>query len=156
MAGPAPGKSCGSCTECCKILPVDELQKPAGVYCSHCAVGGGCKIYSERPKSCRTFMCGWLLHPHMGPDLKPDRCHVVLTEWTDGRVLFADCDPDRPDAWRAPNIISLLRQAAMKLGSEWKVVAAVGRQTWLITERAILSEAGEVTPFVDQTAAPGP
>jgi hypothetical protein len=44
----------------------------------------------------------------------------------------------------------------MRLGSDWKVVAAVGGQTWLITERAILSEAGVVTPFVDQTAPPRP
>ena len=27
---PAPGKSCGSCTMCCKVYPVPVLAKPAG------------------------------------------------------------------------------------------------------------------------------
>jgi hypothetical protein len=156
MAVPAPGKSCGSCTECCKTLAVDELQKPGGIYCSHCVVGSGCKIYPDRPTSCRTFMCGWLMNPQMGPELKPDKCHVVLMEQTESRTLFADCDPDLPDAWRAPNVINLLRLIAMRLGSDWRVVAAVGKRTWLITERGIMSDAGEVTPFAGPIAAPGP
>jgi hypothetical protein len=156
MAVPAPGKSCGSCTECCKILTVDELQKPGGIYCPHCALGSGCRIYPGRPPSCRTFMCGWLLHPHMGPELKPDKCHVVLMEQTESRVLVADCDPDRPDAWRAPDVINLLRLLAMRLGPGWKVFAAVEQRTWLVTEHAIMSDAGEVTPFAGRVVAPGP
>jgi uncharacterized protein len=148
MAVPAPGKSCGSCTECCKIVAVDELQKPGGVYCSHCTLGGGCKIYPDRPQSCRTFMCGWLVNARLGPELKPDRCHVVLMDVPELRVLLAGCDPDRPDAWRAPVVLDLLRQLAMTIGSGWRVIAAVDKRTWLITERAILSESGEVTPLV--------
>jgi hypothetical protein len=147
---PAPGKSCGSCTACCKIPAVDALQKPGGVYCSHCAIGRGCRIYSERPEECRKFMCAWILNPNMGPDLKPDQCHVVLM-WLDARqVLVADCDPDWPEAWRAPNVIGALRQAAKRLAAGWRVVAAVGPRSWLITEGAILSDSGEVTPFPDQ------
>jgi hypothetical protein len=101
-------------------------------------------------------MCGWLLHPHMGPELKPDKCHVVLMEQTESRVLVADCDPDRPDAWRAPDVINLLRLLAMRLGPGWKVFAAVEQRTWLVTEHAILSDAGEVTPFAGRVVAPGP
>ena len=94
-------------------------------------------------------MCGWLVNPHLGPELKPDACHVVLI-WEDARrMLFADCDPDYPDAWQAPNVISALRQAAGKLDAGWKVYAAVGSRSWLITRQAILSDRGEVTPFVD-------
>jgi hypothetical protein len=152
MVDPAPGKSCGSCTACCKVVAVDELQKPGGVDCVHCEVGRGCKIYLQRPSSCRTYVCGWLVNPHLGSELKPDRCHVVLTWWHEGRVLFADCDPDWPDAWRAPNVISVLREAATKVAREWKVVAAVGRRTWLITGHAILSDTGEVTPFAERAA----
>ena len=146
----APGKSCGSCTLCCKVPAVHEVQKPAGIYCPHCTLGRGCRIYPDRPGSCRNFMCGWLVNPHLGPDLKPDTCHVVLI-WEDARrMLFADCDPDHPDAWRAPNVISALRQAASKVDAGWKVYAAVGRRSWLITEQAILSDSGDVTPFSDQ------
>jgi len=150
---PAPGKSCGACTLCCKVLTVEELQKTAGLYCPHCTVGGGCRIYSDRPAACRNFMCGWLVNPHLGPDLKPDKCHVVLIWVEERRMLFADCDPDHPDAWRAPNVIGALRQAARKVGAGWKVFVAVGQRSWLITEHAILSDSGEVTPFVHQESA---
>jgi uncharacterized protein len=152
---PAAGKSCGSCTACCKIPAVDELQKPAGVYCPHCAVGQGCKIYQRRPGECRKFMCGWILNSHLGPDLKPDKCHVVLVWANESRILFAACDPDRPDAWRAPNVLGVLRQAAVKLEPGWKVAAAVGKRTWLITKDVILSDDGEAIA-IDQAMASRP
>ena len=155
MLAPAPGKSCGSCTQCCKICTVDELQKPAGVYCSHCTIGGGCQIYQDRPPSCRTFMCSWLYSPDMAPEFKPDKTHVVVWEWAASKILFADCDPDRPDAWRAPKMIHFLRQTAIKLKPRgWKVIAAVQKQTWLVTEHAILAEDGEATWFVGHRSGP--
>ena len=155
MLAPAPGKSCGSCTQCCKICTVDELQKPAGVYCSHCTIGGGCQIYQDRPPSCRTFMCSWLYSPDMAPEFKPDKTHVVIWEWAAARILFADCDPDRPDAWRSPQVINFLRQTASRIGpSGWKVFAAVKKQVWLVTEHSILSEEGEATWFVGHRLFP--
>jgi hypothetical protein len=88
----------------------------------------------------------------MGPELRPDKCHVVLM-WVDAsHVLLAVCDADRPDAWRAPNVIHMLRQFAIKLGSEWKVVVWVERRKWLVTPQAIFSEAGDATPFLDRPA----
>jgi hypothetical protein len=79
-------------------------------------------------------MCSWLYSPHMGPEFKPDKTHVVIWQWDDSRILFADCDPDRPDAWRAPKVIDFLRRTAIQIGpAGWKVVAAVGKQTWRIT-----------------------
>jgi len=98
-------------------------------------------------------MCGWLVNPHLGPDLKPDKCHVVLIWVEERRMLFADCDPDHQDAWRAPNVIGALRQAARKVGAGWKVFVAVGQRSWLINEHAILSDSGEVTPCVHQESA---
>jgi hypothetical protein len=151
---PLPGKSCGTCTECCKMLSIEELQKPGGVYCSHCTIGGGCNIYPDRPTPCRTFLCSWLYSPLMGPNLKPEKCHVVMVELTDSRLLMAECDPDLPDAWRAPAVINFLRQAAAMLGSDWRVYAAVKGQRWLVTQDAIVSEAGEVTSFVGHKVAP--
>jgi hypothetical protein len=68
--------------------------------------------------------------------------------------LNPDCAPDWPDAWRAPNVIRVLREAATKVARDWKVVAAVGPRTWLITGHAILSDAGEVTPLTDRATAP--
>ena len=145
----AAGKSCGTCTACCKITGVQALQKPHGVWCSHCAIGHGCKIYPQRPDECRDFYCGWLLNSHMGPELRPDRCHVVLIWVDDKRVLIAACDPDHPDAWRAPNVLGMLRQFAIRMAADWKVVVMVGTRKWLVTERAVLSEAGDAMPLVD-------
>ena len=45
---------------CCSALEIAELKKPAGPLCGNCRVGGGCKIYSERPQVCRDFECEWL------------------------------------------------------------------------------------------------
>jgi hypothetical protein len=66
------------------------------------------------------------------------------------RKLLAACDPDRPDAWRAPSVMSVLRDAATKLPSDWRVVARVGNQSWLVTAHAILSETGQVARFADR------
>jgi hypothetical protein len=148
MVQPASGKSCGSCTECCRIVGVTELSKPAGASCVHCASGVGCRIYVDRPQSCRTFMCDWLVQPQLGPELKPDRCHVVLMHMPQHRGLVAGCDLEHPDAWRAPAVINLLRRLAATVPPDWRVIAAVGDQLWRITERGIQSEAGELTPFV--------
>ena len=57
----APVRSCGSCSLCCKLLVIDELDKPPDTWCPHCKPGrGGCSIYADRPPSCRLFRCGWL------------------------------------------------------------------------------------------------
>ncbi len=154
MADPVPGRSCGSCNLCCKVLIIEELQKPADIYCSHCAVGVGCEIYPDRPDSCRKFMCAWLYTPYMGPELKPERTHVVIWEWSAGRCVLADCEQDHPEAWRAPIVINFLRQAATNLPVDWLVVAKVGQQTWRVTKDAILSENGSVTGFVDLHLGP--
>jgi hypothetical protein len=148
MIEPAPGKYCGSCTSCCKMPALDELQKPPGIYCSHCKIGVGCQIYSDRPKPCRTFMCGWIYNPDMGPELKPENCHVLIFELADKRAVVAQTDPDRPDAWRAPNVLNFLRQTAKEVPSDWIVVAACLDKTWRIAEHAIFSQAGDINWFV--------
>jgi hypothetical protein len=33
------GRSCGSCSLCCKVMPVQELSKPAGQWCVHAVPG---------------------------------------------------------------------------------------------------------------------
>ena len=50
--GSIPGKSCGPCTMCCKVLVIDHFKKDAGVLCENCTLKGGCKIYDTRPDVC--------------------------------------------------------------------------------------------------------
>src|SRR5262245_7587478 len=74
---PLPGRSCGGCTLCCKVLGVPALEKPRGTWCSHCERGTGCRIYETRPDACRTFLCGWLVNPRFGAEWKPERSKIV-------------------------------------------------------------------------------
>ena len=91
-------KSCESCTLCCKLMGVPELGKPDGKWCEHCSPGEGCNVHGDvlqQPSSCANFSCGWLQDSEglFGDDLRPDRCHVMLTSTTDGQRIVAMCEP---------------------------------------------------------------
>src|SRR5260370_34303074 len=73
------GRGCGTCSLCCKVLPVRELDKPAGRWCVHSVRGGGCGVHSSRPQACRQFFCSWRLDPNLGPEWKPEVSPFVLS-----------------------------------------------------------------------------
>jgi hypothetical protein len=86
-------KTCGSCTVCCKLISVKELNKPAGTPCQHCNIGRGCAIYQDRPHSCRAWSCGWLVTPDMRDEYRPDRCgFVLMAPLTNGKALQLSVD----------------------------------------------------------------
>ena len=95
----APGRSCANCTMCCKIMGIAELSKPRNQWCPNCDVGKSCKIYADRPQSCRDFNCIYLRDGSLAEHWKPSRSRMVLTRYQAGR-LCVHVDPDRPDAWR--------------------------------------------------------
>ena len=133
MTGPSPpAKSCGTCTLCCKLLGITEIEKPAWEWCSHCAPGRGCTIYETRPPSCREFECQWLCEPELPESLKPERSKVMLTGAA-GPILNAYCDPGHPMAWKREPMYSLLQERAR---IHWRgsiaVIARAGLRTWLI------------------------
>jgi hypothetical protein len=132
-----PGKSCGSCTTCCTVMGVPELKKRPWEQCPHVTAGLGCGIYAERPSGCRTFICGWLLDPSMGPDLKPENCHVVFDQKNEQNII-ATCDANYPDAWRAPNVVEFLHRLARAIGPNRKVIVLEQGGTWFVTENAIV------------------
>jgi hypothetical protein len=97
-----PGRVCGSCSLCCKLLRIEELDKPAGRWCSHCTVGrDGCKIYDTRPGSCRSFHCTWLIDPKLGAEWRPSAAKMVLQYDHPARRLAVHVDPEFPSAWRS-------------------------------------------------------
>jgi hypothetical protein len=118
------------------MMAVPELYKPAWSLCHNCALGVGCKIYPDRPQSCRDFLCGWLMSAQMGPDLKPDKCHIVFFQ-PDSRTMVANCDPDWPDAWRAPNVIAFLHALARAFADRI-VLVRVENRYWRILEAGIV------------------
>jgi hypothetical protein len=96
-----PGRGCGTCSLCCKVPHIAELDKPAGKWCPHWRAGNGCSIHPTRPVSCRGFYCEWMTSKGLGPEWKPDRCKFMLSKTNEGRTLTAHVDPGFPKAWRA-------------------------------------------------------
>jgi hypothetical protein len=90
------------------------LRKPAGVWCQMCHVGVGCTVYEERPQVCRDFQClylqGMLRGEDLPPELRPDRCGVVISPTTDGH-LAASYDPHKPDVWKRGAIFKFIAKA---------------------------------------------
>lgn len=93
-------RSCGTCTLCCKVMRIDELNKPKGTWCSHCNPGVGCNIYEERPDECRSFYCGYRFSHELGEHWFPASCKIVSVVESEGTRIAFHVDPSRPGAWR--------------------------------------------------------
>jgi hypothetical protein len=98
---------CGECTACCRVFAIPEFDKPAGKWCEHCAIGVGCKIYEQRPERCVDYSCLWLLSQQreqpkerLAPELRPDRCRVVIGPTTNPKIMAVTPMPGYPLAWR--------------------------------------------------------
>ena len=116
------GRECGSCVSCSSFFTIAELEKPAGVLCTHSCPGGGCDIYPDRPKACRIFHCSWRSWDAVPEDWRPDRTGFVLGgNLAPGRYLAVTADPARPFAWRDPAYYTQLMvwaEEAAEIGSQ--------------------------------------
>ena len=117
-----------------------------GVMCVHRSRAAGCSIHPERPASCRSFECVWLMDPEMPHRFRPDQTQVVLDQDADATRLIARCDPSNARAWcREPMYSALKRHAADTWGVGRLVIAIAGRHTWVITPREDI-DLGDVDP----------
>lgn len=124
---PWPGKSCGSCTMCCKVLLIAALDKPPGTWCPHATPGKGCGIYEERPHECRKFHCGYL-SSELSEDWFPVKSKIVLMADPSGGVT-AVVDASRPDAWKEAPFYPQLKGWARELLPQRKyVVVRIGKR----------------------------
>jgi hypothetical protein len=106
-----PGRECGTCMFCCKVMGIEAIAKPQNSWCPNCVRGTGCKIYDTRPTECRTFFCHWMLEKNLPAEWKPDRAKFVLV-MNPGGHLTAFVDSTAPTAWRkAPYYDALKRWA---------------------------------------------
>jgi hypothetical protein len=87
-----PERACGSCTLCCTVLAIDELQKPACAHCPHELPRTGCGIYAHRPPSCARFQCLWLATPTAASSLRPDRVGGLLALYEGELYLHEDAE----------------------------------------------------------------
>ena len=77
-----PTRECGSCSACCSVMGVPELEKGTYQDCRH-RCEAGCAVYPHRPPSCRTFECQWLrgvleVDGSIDTELRPDSCGVIF------------------------------------------------------------------------------
>ncbi len=92
----APENPCGECRACCVTLYIDDVTLPSHeklkeapqpkrshTPCHQCDAEVGCLVHFNRPRVCRRFECLWLKSQKtnriMGPEMRPDRCGVILT-----------------------------------------------------------------------------
>jgi uncharacterized cysteine cluster protein YcgN (CxxCxxCC family) len=121
-----PGRRCGECSLCCKLIRVDAFTKAPGIWCTHCAPGnGGCRIYDSRPAECRDFHCAWMSSPSLGEEWRPSRCKLVLRVESEGRLIAVHVDPSDPAAWRrevgimSPGDHLIVREVGGPDGRDW-------------------------------------
>ena len=124
-----PGKTCGPCSFCCKVLEIDEFAKKAGVLCAHCSASGGCGVYATRPQVCRDYQCQWKEDRGLLATMRPDKVGTLLMDDPDSDEYHAVCDPGKPFSWRNPLIFKHL-VAEAKAGRV--VVAKAGLRAWRI------------------------
>jgi len=109
---------CDGCTACCKILNIEELNKPGDTWCTHCEIGVGCGIYETRPEACRVYECVWLQTQRGGKplalELRPDKSHVVMGVTNQGEDLVLYVGRDRPDAWKRGAMARLVDETLAK------------------------------------------
>lgn len=129
-------RQCGTCTLCCKVMGIAELQKPAGHWCPHCLPGKGCGAYEARPYECREFRCSWLADPRIGEEWKPEKSKIVLLMQGARNITKAYVDPATPGAWRKAPYYDTLRRImheTLPVGGQVSVVLA-GKVTLLLPD----------------------
>jgi hypothetical protein len=132
----SPARDCGTCTLCCKLLAVQEIEKPAWTMCAHCDEGRGCRVYDSRPKQCRLFNCHFLTNRKLREHWRPSKSRIVLVVAADGMRIGAHVDPERPAAWRREPFYSALKEwARMSVatpGVIGQVLVSIGKHTIVI------------------------
>src|SRR5215831_7400956 len=134
-------RHCASCSLCCRLLPVREVDKPANTKCRHqrgrqpC-----CAVYGQEfafPNSCATWTCRWLVDPDFHLP-RPDRAHYVVDVFPDTivcqegdrmvrvPVVQVWVDPQYPDAHRDPRLRAWLAEQGKQYG-----MAAIIRDSWV-------------------------
>ena len=119
---------CGTCSLCCKLTYIPELNKSIDTWCRHARPGsGGCSIYSERPASCQSFICGWLSGAReFGDEWFPARCKMIVTR-REPRYNLAErgalvtVDPASSNVWRREPYYQQLLEWAQRMVVEIRV-----------------------------------
>jgi hypothetical protein len=135
-------RQCGTCTLCCKVLEVTDLGKPVNTVCNHIRTGGGCEIYDQRPRQCRSFSCAWL-QGHFDDDWFPEATGIVPHFSLD--ALNIQVDLDCPDRWREEPYFSKLCELSLNGlrangPRSYATLVIVGSDKYLLLGRTIVPD----------------
>lgn len=138
---------CNTCTLCCKLMSVIELNKPRCVWCKHIASNkNSCTIYEERPEGCKEWTCGWFSSQRsaipLPAEMRPDRSHVVISRGV--KSIWFHCDPDYPDAWQKGNTHKLINNLVNL--NNYPVYVVIGNK------RLVLQKNKPIMTFTDNDA----
>lgn len=107
-------RKCGSCTFCCTVTAVPEIQKPERSDCKHCK--GGCSIYEQRPTSCRTFSCAWL-DGDLPSWMRPDKIGVMIEKVPGVSSVMALAAIGRENTWlNNREVVEVLKETYQRQG----------------------------------------
>lgn len=130
---PAQARECGSCTMCCKLIEVTELEKPQYTWCKSCKPGKGCGNYEARPSDCRTFYCNWMADLSLGDEWRPDRSKFIISFEPGTDRMFVVCDTGFAGAWRREPFYTRIKAFLTAPGMErQQVVVQTGRKITLL------------------------
>lgn len=142
-------KDCGSCSLCCKLLPVKALYKAANEWCKHCVPGKGCASYRLRPKACRDFNCLWLTEDFLDESWKPQTAKFVLMWEFEERCLTIVVDPKQPNAWKAePYYTALMALCERHLAEDRLVMLIVGDKRFVLLPQGPVYVCDSTTRFL--------
>jgi hypothetical protein len=130
MSGVTKKRACDGCSMCCKLLHIEALQKPMGVWCPHVRKGIGCGIYDLRPTPCRAFECLWLSNADVPDHWRPDRSKMVLAGDETGTLISVIVDPACPDAWKKQPYYNDIKHLARQ--ERWRVQVLTAKDGWVI------------------------
>lgn len=114
-------------------MRIAELGKPKSVWCPHCAVGKGCRIYESRPEECRVFHCGYRRRAELGEHWFPADSRMLVNIELQGTRIAIHVDPGIPSAWRKEPYYSEIRKmAAAAVKRSHHVVVIVGQKAIVV------------------------
>jgi hypothetical protein len=123
-------RQCGDCQLCCRLVPVQSINKPAGTACAFQKFHKGCTVYHQpkMPPECAIWNCRWLVNDDTADLSRPDRAHYVIDLMPDFITIKPDdggetqniqvaqvwVDPNHPDAHRDPALRRWMHRRAQQ------------------------------------------
>jgi hypothetical protein len=91
---------CDGCTLCCKLLDLPWVDSPSGLWCRHCNIGVGCKIWNDGiPIDCFNYKCVYNDLDNPPIELRPDKCKIIF-ENVDSSIILGTMHPDYNESYK--------------------------------------------------------